>query len=348
MKTKTIYILVIIGLVGMAIWGCRRTTRGKNQYHFTTVEEIYKSCTGKVDDINRMNKETGMDGLIAAIQDWQLMADSATAFIYNPTNGVSPQEITKFFTYADSAKRAVINVLQNGHFSLSELVKCQMMTNPERMSAMARPRYKDALQFYDSLSAINIGKMDMQTVSSTYKQLVLDGLKTAFKNEGDIRTFIAKEDYLFREMLQYIDVIPQSVTDEIADITDQLFSYIQMSVMADLPQQEWQDIQMFVNLRTGRRVILNAQMIESILAHEKNYSENQKAMFKWMLIQPFVFEVEQTVLYTQRDVEYLMALAKRLPGLLERIDSSNSSKNINSALMEYFLEATINHIQINI
>ena len=104
-----------------------------------------------------------------------------------------------------------------------------------------------------------------------------------------------------------------------------------------------------LSMRFNRRIVQNALACKDDILSRKRLSTEQKANYRWMLIQPFMaIDDYSAAVLTKEQGEQLLSLSDDLPGLLERLDAKkhvqDKENNLTEVLSDYFLKSYLSSI----
>ena len=104
---------------------------------------------------------------------------------------------------------------------------------------------------------------------------------------------------------------------------------------------------LYLTMRFNRRVVQNALACKDDVETGKNLTRDQKANYKWMLIQPYIaIDDYSTAVLTDKQRKQLIDLSVKLPELLQKLDSGkeqmDSEENLTKVLSTYFLKSYLN------
>ena len=97
-------------------------------------------------------------------------------------------------------------------------------------------------------------------------------------------------------------------------------------------------------MRFNRRIIQNAMACRNDIINNQRLDRDQRANYKWMLIQPFMaIDDYSTAVLTDDQRETLIKLTDELPALLGKLDVQKKSDNeqikLTNVLANYFLKS---------
>ena len=106
---------------------------------------------------------------------------------------------------------------------------------------------------------------------------------------------------------------------------------------------------LYLTMRFNRRIIQNAMACRNDIINNQRLDRDQRANYKWMLIQPFMaIDDYSAAVLTKEQGEQLLSLSDDLPGLLERLDAKkhvqDKENNLTEVLSDYFLKSYLSSI----
>lgn len=163
-----------------------------------------------------------------------------------------------------------------------------------------------------------------------------------FKQERQLLDFIKEEDKCFRSLMNYLSKIPNGDLQNLTNATTAIFDNIYSSV--GKKEDDVNDRTMlYLTMRFNRRIIQNAMACRKDILNNQRLDRDQRANYKWMLIQPFMaIDDYSTAVLTEKQRETLLQLTDELPALLGKLDvqkNENEQIKLTNVLANYFLKS---------
>lgn len=333
MKLKY-YILGAFVTIATTLTGC-----GKHP-SFKTSAEAIDACKEQLLDL-RGKKSVDIKELTELTSGWLELQDSAySVFSKDSTATLRSPTALAYFLISDSIRTEINRLALGAPRSLSDVMYLKVNSVRGRDKIINSDTYKDAIDFFKELDKVPT----FVSLRETYPQYVhvLSKAK-GFKNKSELLGFIAAEDKCFRSLMQDLSIVDtqrlQVLTDKTGEIFDSFYPLIGKQ------QNDLNDRTMlYLTMRFNRRIIQNAEACCKDVGDDKKLSREQKANYRWMLIQPFmaIDDYSASVL-TEEQKQQLLTLSEKLPGILSKLDvdkyQKQNEENITNVLAMYFLKS---------
>ena len=223
---------------------------------------------------------------------------------------------------------------------MRDVVDLKIQSSVARDTTIEKKTFEDAVSLFktfDNGKIIN----NKDELLKRYRTL-LSSDKDVLSNSKKISSFLKEEDIYFRSWLNMILEIPSHDLLYITEETTELFQ--NLSNRIEKTNGELNEyLSTLLNMRFNRRIIQNAKTCADNVANGAKLNEEQKANFRWMLIQPFTILDERLVsVLTEDQIKELQEIGDNLPDLLSKIDGNKNDKDKSSKLSEiltsYFLK----------
>ena len=178
------------------------------------------------------------------------------------------------------------------------------------------------------------------TISAYY--ILLKSVKS-FKQERQLLSFITEEDKCFRSLMNYLSKVSNSDLQNLTNATTAIFDDLYSSV-GNKSDDVNDRTMLYLTMRFNRRIIQNAMACRNDIINNQRLDRDQRANYKWMLIQPFMaIDDYSTAVLTEEQRETLIKLTDELPALLGKLDVQKKSDNeqikLTNVLANYFLKS---------
>lgn len=205
--------------------------------------------------------------------------------------------------------------------------------------------YRDAVKYYEKLDDYPIYS-SLQETMSAYSSLLSSA--KPFRQGDELIKFIALEDKCFRSLMKYLSQVKPENLQQLTVATTRVFDGLYSSVGTQADEVNDRTM-LYLSMRFNRRIVQNALACKDDILSRKRLSTEQKANYRWMLIQPFMaIDDYSAAVLTKEQGEQLLSLSDDLPGLLERLDAKkhvrDKENNLTEVLSDYFLKSYLSSI----
>lgn len=307
---------------------------------FSNSTDVVNGCHDVLTEL-RGKKEVDNDELTKLTSQWLETQDSAYS-VFGRDSSItlrSPVALA-FFTVSDSIRKEINRLAFTKPRSLKDVMYLKLNTAMERDKVKDSDTYKDAVEFYDNLDKQGTYSSAAMTLSAYY---ILLKSVSSFKTEQQLLAFLKEEDKCFRSLMNYLSKIPNSDLQQLSNATTSIFDNLYASVGKKADDVNDRTM-LYLTMRFNRRIIQNALACRNDVLTNKRLDREQRANYKWMLIQPFMaIDDYSTAVLTDKQREELLTFTEELPDLLTKLDvqKSNESerKKLTNVLSEYFLKS---------
>lgn len=311
-----------------------------NHPSFGNSQEAVEGCHEVLADM-QSKKDVSNKELTALTSKWLETQDSAySAFERDSSISLRSPIALRFFLLSDSIRSEIKRLAFSKPRSLNDVMYLKLNTAIERQTIKKSETFKDAVKFYDRLDE-NATYPSLNITLVSYKRLLASTKQ--FKQEKQLLEFIAEEDVCFRSLMLYLSKVSladlQYITMATTNIFDKLYSSVG-NVTNDVNDRTM----LYLTMRFNRRIIQNALACKADIANNKHLDIEQRANYRWMLVQPFMaIDDYSTAVLTDSQRSQLLDLTDELPSLFAKLDNdktnSNDKAKLSEALAKYFLKS---------
>lgn len=286
-------------------------------------------------------KEVDNEELTKLTAKWLETQDSAySVFGKDSTITLRSPVALAYFMVSDSIRHEITRLAFSKPRSLKDVMYLKLNTAMEREKVKDSDTYKDAVKFYESLDNQGMYSSAPMTISAYY--ILLKSVKS-FKQERQLLSFITEEDKCFRSLMNYLSKVSNSDLQNLTNATTAIFDDLYSSV-GNKSDDVNDRTMLYLTMRFNRRIIQNAMACRNDIINNQRLDRDQRANYKWMLIQPFMaIDDYSTAVLTEEQRETLIKLTDELPALLGKLDVQKKSDNeqikLTNVLANYFLKS---------
>lgn len=344
MKRNSIYLSLIFAFViSFGFMACGN----KSKFIFKDTEEAVAACRSMLSEL-RKTKDADISKLTSFVCDWKTLQDTVMNKLTTGDVAETTRDVAEdFFITADSIKIEIKRIAHARKRSLNDILYMKLNAAMSMEGYVDEKTLEDAQDFFDKLDETKTYPTLKQTLEAYYELLNNSGKLT---KEGELLTFIKKEDRCFRSLMDFILKVNQNDLKQLTELTSQYYDDLTVSVTKNLNDETCKRISLYLTMRLNRRVIQNAEACQHELEKKPHLNEQQSQNFKWMLVQPF-FSLDDfsAALVTKDQKAKLEKLAKDLPDMMTFVDGINAAKGkeenreeLYDTLNEYFLNSFLN------
>lgn len=364
--SKKTRLTCLLSLLAVLFSGLCMTSCSKDEKEgFKSSQEAVKACRTTLRRLLARDK-VNVRELSREFYDWSILQDSVYNYILNDTTVMSDIEddiengrktssrdamnegeilCEDFFNISDSIKEEFTRLAFSSRRSLRDVLYFKLWTGIHRESIQKEAMYADAVRFYGNLDN-NPTYSSLEETLEAYHLLLSE--TEPFTKEGQMLEFIRREDQCFRSLMAFLKDAPQKDLMDITKRTAAFFDTLTRTVMDDSANEVSHRIHTYLMMRFCRRVIQNAETCRKDLANKVTLTEENRANYRWMLIQPF-FAIDNMsmAVITQEQVQELEQMAEELPQLLLLLDNEDAKAGrkeldkLSAVLVEYLLGSYI-------
>lgn len=332
MKFKQTFLVGL--LVSATLVSCSKHPSFKNP------EEAVNGCHEVLSNLQG-KKDVDNEELAKLTAEWLETQDSAYS-VFGKDSAVtlrSPVALA-YFMVSDSIRHEITRLAFSKPRSLNDVMYLKLNTATEREKVKDSDTYKDAVKFYESLDKQGTYSSVPMTLSAYY--VLLKSAKP-FKQERQLIAFIAEEDKCFRSLMNNLSKIPNADLQNLTNATTAIFDDLYSSVGKRTDDVNDRTM-LYLTMRFNRRIIQNALACKNDILNNQRLDREQRANYKWMLIQPFMaIDDYSTAVLTDSQRDKLLKLSEDIPALLGKLDVQKKSDNeqikLTSVLANYFLKS---------
>lgn len=333
----------LVILVLATFTGC---SEQKNVFNFKNTNEAVNACHKELYELRRL-KEPSIDELTDKAARWVALQDTTFSLMMNDSTMDSNNPIAMdFFIVADSIRNEVERAALSKKRTMKDVLYFKVHTAHDRDKTQTSEDYKKAVKFFGEVDAIAPYK-DLPTTMAVYQKLLRTA--TSLQKEQQLLDFIKKEDVCFRSMMVFLPTVTQEqlriITQGTADVFDRLYR----SASAEPEKDVNSRIMLYLSMRFNRRIVQNAQAVERDVKKNIALDDQQRANYRWMIIQPFLSIDNFSMAALTKDQEKVLSdIAEKLPRTLSSLDgkdydksSKEETEKLTTILTEYFLKSYI-------
>lgn len=306
---------------------------------FSNSTEAVNGCHEVLAEL-KSKKDVDNEELTKLTAQWLETQDSAYS-VFGKDSAItlrSPVALA-YFMVSDSIRHEITRLAFSKPRTLKDVMYLKLNTAMEREKVKKSNTYQDAVKFYDNLDNQSIYSSPKMTLSAYY--ILLKSVKT-FKQERQLLDFIREEDKCFRSLMTYLSKVPNEDLQNLTNATTVIFDNLYSSV--GKKEDDVNDRTMlYLTMRFNRRIIQNAMACRNDILNNQRLDRDQRANYKWMLIQPFMaIDDYSTAVLSDGQRESLLKLTDELPSLLGKLDvqkNENEQIKLTNVLANYFLKS---------
>ena len=285
-----------------------------SKYKFRTPTEAIIGCRQMLGELKGKQKAVDSKELAKIIGNWQEIQDSCySVFSKDSTVQIQSNIANTYFAVSDSIRNEINRIAALRQYSLNDVVYIKIHTAKDKKKIHDSDYWNKAVKFYDSLDDNDVYPTQRETIVR-YEQLLQSS--TSIRNKMQLLNFISNEDRCFRSLLKGLKDVPQNTLQDLTMKTSGIFNnlYDRVGIKKDSVNDE---TMLLLTLRFNRRIMQNAVSCEEDIENGVRLSDNMKANYRWMLLQPFVtIDNYSFACLTDEQTEQLEDLAKKLPEYL--------------------------------
>lgn len=333
LKYKYITLPMVTLCMLVSLTGC------SSHPHFKNSGEAIKACNKELAEL-REKKSASMQQLSKDTKKWLEIQDSTfSVFARDSVVKLHSPIAMAYFVISDSIRIEISRLAMSQERTLKDVMYFRLNTSKEKDKVSKSKEYKKALEFYEKLDKENLYPNLPKTLNE-YDNL-LRNVKP-FKTDNDIISFIEKEDVCFRSLLAFLTEVPQEQMQYLTVRTSKIFESL-YSIVGKNSDSMNDRIMLYLTMRFNRRIIQNAYTCRDGILKNVKLNQQQKADYRWMLIQPYLtLDSYAVATMTKEQTKSLITLSEELPSLLSRLDDKKSTKesqkNLEKVLATYFLK----------
>ena len=307
---------------------------------FSNSTEAVNGCHEVLTEL-KDKKEVNNEELTKLTAQWLETQDSAySVFSKDSTITLRSPVALAYFLVSDSIRHEITRLAFSKPRSLKDVMYLKLNTAMEREKVKNSDTYKDAVKFYNNLDNQGLYSSAPMTISAY--NILLKSVKS-FKQEQQLLSFISEEDKCFRSLMKYLSKVSNSDLQNLTTSTTAIFDNLYSSV-GNKADDVNDRTMLYLTMRFNRRIIQNAVACRNDIINNQRLDRDQRANYKWMLIQPFMaIDDYSTAVLTDEQRETLINLTDELPALLGRLDVQQKNENeqitLTNVLANYFLKS---------
>lgn len=275
--------------------------------------------------------------------NWLETQDSAySAFSKDSTVTFRNPIALAYFMVSDSIRDQISRLASERQRTLSDVMYLKLNAVKDKEKIHGSQTYKDAISFFNELDK----KETLPSLEKTIP-IYMKLLKNTkdIKTEGQLLSFMSKEDICFRSIMQDLYRMPTSRLQQLTEATNSALDGL-YSIVSSGHNKVNDRTMLYLTMRFNRRIIQYANACKNDVLNNRKLTQEQKANYRWMLIQPYMaIDDYSTATLTDAQQKELMQLSEDLPELLKKLETEKSvktdSENLTKVLSDYFLKSFI-------
>lgn len=342
-NTVTTRMTVLLFMAITVLTGC---SNKKNVFLFKNASEAINACHTELSEIRKL-KEPSINELADKAARWVALQDTTYSLMMNDSTMDFDNPIAiDFYAVSDSIRNEIIRAALSKKRTMKDVLYFKVHTARDRDKTQESEDYKKAVKFYAEADAMALYK-DLPTTMNEYQKLL--GTSTSLQKEQQLLDFIKKEDVCFRSMMAFLPSVTQEQLRIITQETAEMFDNLYRSASAEPEKAVNSRVMLFLSMRFNRRIVQNAQAVERDVKKNITLNDQQRANYRWMIVQPFLsIDNFSMAAITKEQEKALFDIAEELPKTLSSLDGKDYDKSpkdktekLTTILTEYFLKSYI-------
>lgn len=312
---------------------------------FSSSQEALDGCKKQL-QLLKQKQDASIEELSSLTSTWLEVQDSAySAFGRDSSLNLKSPMAVAYFMVSDSIRTEISRLTFSKPRQLREVMYFKQHTAMQKEKMEKSDIYRDAVKYYEKLDDYPLYS-SLQETMSAYSSLLSSA--KPFRQGDELIKFIALEDKCFRSLMKYLSQVKPEDLQQLTVATTRVFDGLYSSVGTQADEVNDRTM-LYLSMRFNRRIVQNALACKDDILSRKRLSTEQKANYRWMLIQPFMaIDDYSAAVLTKEQGEQLLSLSDDLPGLLERLDAKkhvqDKENNLTEVLSDYFLKSYLSSI----
>lgn len=309
---------------------------------FKNSGEALQGCREQL-EIIKTKKDVDIKTLTELTRNWLEVQDSA----YNTFNRDTSMSFRNpvalaYFMVSDSIKNNITRLALSQQRTLADVMYLKVTAIRDREKIHNSETYANTVKFYKTLDE-NKAYVDVEKALPIYIKVL--SLAKRIKTEGQLLAFIKEEDKCYRTIMQNLSRVTteklQQLTTATSDVMEDLY------IKVGNGQRPINDRTMlYLTMRFNRRIVQNAEACVRDIKEGRKLSKDQKANYRWMLIQPYIaIDDYSTSVLTEEQKETLIEISKELPDLMIKLETEKeiktSQNKLTDVLATFFMKSFI-------
>lgn len=335
MRTFFLYMTVAVSVTGCVFTSCNGRLPEQAKDDPVGIYRDYLHVIRKSDSL-------AFEELAGHIGQWQTIKDSVFNRVRRDTAGNHGHDFGKTCeSIHDSLRMEFSRLALSEPRSYQELLQLKRRLSPHTEDKELHQRMEDIRPFFNSLNAIPVHKGSKVQILTDYRALLAYTLREGIHGINDVKTFIKKEDAVFRAFLPYMHSLDGENMADITHDTEKCCSQILLA--AERKEIPYQDAVVYLAMRTGRRVILNTRTCINDIRNQRIRTKAQAHAYIWMLLQPYVsLDSFCLTVLSVEEQEQLNQLAAQTPDAFKALcgilhPGANRLEELPGMLMEIYI-----------
>jgi len=298
-------------------------SKGYN-FNFKSPKDVLTACESELSDLSKKRK-VNIKELIEITNRWIALQDSSVRCITLTLNADEYAPfINNYFKVTDSIRAQIMTLANTAPRTLEDVIYMKVNITDDKETISKSEDYKNALQFYEELDKEKLLNSPEET-TKVYKFLFnqIDSVK----KERQLYEYIKEEDRCYRSLMKYHTKVKPEDIEAITEMTENFFNKLQYALSGHDDAQE-RRLLAYLNIRINRRLIQYAEACASEIDNGVKITEENKELYRWTLLQPYLtLDKYMTAYLTEDQKERLIAIGKKLPDYLYKIDNVQTKMN---------------------
>jgi len=266
---------------------------------FTDAKSAMEACNQHLTELKK-TKDVSIKKALSLYKETKNLQDSAMAAFARDTNIViNDAIINDFFLICDSMNTCIKSIVLTDDRTIDDAIYFKLNMSIKKEAVRKSESYEETADFYKKLDDAPIYGTPQETVNQ-YLRLLTYTMKNKIRNEKQFYNFIAEEDRCFRSLLKYLNKVDEDHVSKILEWTEGVLVDIEKNFSKTKIRNK---INMYVAMRFNRRIIQNAETVETQIKAKTQLTEQQMLEYKWMILQPFVSIDSELMAYITKDQE---------------------------------------------
>lgn len=284
------------------------------------------------------------------ICSWQELSDTIYNYIQQDPSLSERSSLPMVFQQiTDSVRSEFIRLSEN--CSLPDVAYVKLHTSPYRRDSALDRVKQEAAAFFGSLDKQPSAHFaNARDFMAGYQAFLLSAKETGISTKTEFLEYLKKEDRYFRAFLLHIDecseVGASAVTQLTADITASIYK------PASEPRISTEDILVYMDMRTARRILNNAQLCVDKIKEGKVKTQSSANAYLWMVLQPYLSMDSFAIsMLDATQSKQMMDIAETYPTLIRTLSTqglceAKQSELIPTQLMRLYISTLLSTHQL--
>lgn len=292
----------------------------------------------------RKQDNLSFEDLTKHIHEWQTLKDTVLVYIRRDTiTNYHSDAIKVYERLHDSIRIEFSRLAQSRPRTYQELLSLKERVSPYAQDKELQHTAEQIRPFFISLDNHPFYRGDKKHILSAYCALLTETLRNGIHGADDLKTFIGKEDVIFRAFLPHIHEFDGADMSDITRDTERCCS--QVFLAAERKEITYQEAMVYLAMRTNRRLIQSTQTCLDDILCKRVSTPEQAQVYIWMILQPYAsLDGLCMAMLSPDQRKQLNRITKQTPDAsecLRQILKSESSRldELPGMLMEIFIHS---------